>query len=178
MLFLSWSFQGSMNSNCVPNISKIHFCTLFKIYHFKAWLLIVSLLFSFVFFCFFSLGSFWFLLFCVSAFPALPSFFRFSGILFLSSFCRKDCFKTDAISCPLCGDFSLMCLYNCSSHGKADSIAASFPWPATHPHGRSGQRGGWDHLPAVYRRYSAPKILLFCRFFARKCGFFHPPECI
>ena len=32
--------------------------------------------------------------------------------------------------------------------------------------------------PAGYRRYSAPKILLFCRFFARKCGFFHPPECI
>ena len=83
----------------------------------------------FVFFCFFSLGSFWFLLFCVSAFPTLPSFFHFSGIFFLSSFCRKDCFKTDAISCPLCGDFSLMCLYNCSCHRKADSIAAAFPGP-------------------------------------------------
>ena len=43
MLFLSYSFQGSRNSNWVPNISKIHFCTLFKKYHFKAWLLIVSL---------------------------------------------------------------------------------------------------------------------------------------
>ena len=29
----------------------------------------------------------------------------------------------------LCGDFSLMCLYNCSCHRKADSIAAAFPGP-------------------------------------------------
>ena len=36
MLFLSCSFQIARNSNFIPNISKIHFCTLFNKYHFKA----------------------------------------------------------------------------------------------------------------------------------------------
>ena len=66
-----------------------------------------------------------FLCVCLSYPTVIFPFFR----NFLSSLCRKDCFKTDAISCPLCGDFSLICLYNCSCHGKADSIAAAFPGP-------------------------------------------------
>ena len=120
--FSPFRFSQLMERDC-PFFSRKIFC--------KPQSNIIYSSFCFVFFCFlFSLlKAFDFCFFVCLPLLLCCHFFHFSGIVFLSSFCRKDCFKTDAISCPLCGDFSLMCLYNCSCHGKADSIAAAFPGP-------------------------------------------------